>query len=519
MNKLITLIALATLTGVCASKAQSDNKRLVLIEEFSNTGCGPCASYSPILDSVVSYRLGEVISVKYHGNYPDASDPFYLAQRDDIDRKIAFYDITAYPTTVINGYVMENCSSEYILNNAINVMQQQPENYKINLNSNLTDGTLHLSATVTPQRDTVNANLRLNIVVIEEYYEDASAFSNGETHVRNITRKILPDANGYNIGDVMKAGESYTYTTDWAVTGFGNTDQLGVVAFLQDVNTKEVLATAYVPKAAKGTNKLCLMNVEGTPDNICTPNYYGKVTFRNEGENTITSATLNVNVNGTLKTYSWTGDISYLDKATLDFDDFTNFALNAVTNENTAEVWLSDINGTSSESNHMTLNFANAVKATSGVMLRIYTDNKPEETTWKVYNSAGDVVDEGGPYETGRKVYDTVLRLTADDCYTLEFYDAGGDGIVGNYGNGYFILYQYTADKKKKNIRQGDYDGSTYTVDFSLTDADATLGIKTISTADGTDKATLRYNLSGQPLGNSHVKGVVIENGEKVIGD
>ena len=58
-------------------------KRLVLVEEFTNTGCGPCASWSPVLDSALFYRMGECIAIKYHSSYPDRNDPFYLYDQEN----------------------------------------------------------------------------------------------------------------------------------------------------------------------------------------------------------------------------------------------------------------------------------------------------------------------------------------------------------------------------------------------------------------------------------------------------
>ena len=56
--------------------AEAQQKRLVLIEEFTNTGCGPCASWSPLLDSCINYRLGDCIAIKYHSGYPYNADEF-----------------------------------------------------------------------------------------------------------------------------------------------------------------------------------------------------------------------------------------------------------------------------------------------------------------------------------------------------------------------------------------------------------------------------------------------------------
>lgn len=500
MDKKFLLFTMLLMSVLLEANAQNA-KRIVLIEEFSNTGCGPCAQYSPILDSVVSYRLGDVISVKYHGNFPSANDVFYLNLKEDMDKKMSLYNVNSVPTTIINGQDMGNMLPEVSLNLIIDDMMKAETNFDLDLSADVKDHNLHVKAAVTPKKDVSNSNLRLHVCVIEEHYENAALFQNGETHVRNITRKMLPDADGYDFGETMETGKQYIYETDWTIKDFGDENQLGVVAFLQDMSTKEVLMTAYIPRKATGTDELCLMNVEYTPNEICKPDYYGTVTFRNQGANNITNAKLNVNINGKTKTYDWNGTLGYLDRATLDFSDFTDFDLNTATSSNSVEIWFSDINGTAKESNRFNINFTNAVNAQNGAILKIYTDKKPEETTWKVYNSAGEVADQGGPYNEPRKTYEKVLNLKTDDCYTLEFNDAGGDGIVGKNGNGYFILYQYTSDKKKKNIKQGDYEGASHQVDFGLENADITLGIEDVK-ADNidTDTPVTVYDISGKAV-------------------
>ena len=113
-------------------------------------------------------------------------------------------------------------------------------------------------------------------------------------------------------------------------------------------------------------------------------------------------------------------------------------------------MWFSNINGTDATSNHITKTLHNATQVTGGVQLRIYTDNAPEETSWKLYNSEGDVVQTGGPYSQSRHFYTENLQLKQDDCYQLEFLDAGGNGIKGAKG-------KEAAKATHKRLRQVEF--------------------------------------------------------------
>ena len=456
---------LITVIAFCFSATAQ--QRLVLVEEFTNTGCGPCASWSPLLDSCINYRLGECIAIKYHAGYPNRDDEYYLNDRESQQTRLEFYKVSGVPATFIDGQELGTRSFGF-LNNAISYCREQPAKYALSVNKTLVDN--QLTASVELERLTEDGNdvdvsqLRLFVAVIEEHIVVATPFPNGENELWYTMRKMLTPADGYALTPATDS-----YRVEWTVEHFDDMSKLGVVAFIQDMETKEILATAYSGPDAEGENRLTLANVYDTPDLICTPNYYGKVILRNDGANTITQAMLNVSVNGTVKQYPWTGSLGYLDRDTVAFDGFTTFQL-VSEGKNEVDIWLSDVNGTDTQTNHRTLSFDNSVQITYGVQLKIYTDKKPEEITWKLYDSAGDVVREGGPYDgQARKFITEDLQLTRDDCYLLEFLDAGGDGIIGSAGNGYYQLFQVDENGKTKRITQGDYDSSVYDVFFNLT--------------------------------------------------
>ena len=464
MKRLYLLVSILTLM---ATSIQAQQKRLVLIEEFTNTGCGPCASWSPVLDSCINYRLGDCVAIKYHSGFPNKSDEFYLYDQEAQQARVNFYGVNAVPTTLVDGQDLGERSYGH-LNQAISYCQEQPAKFAITISKQL-EG-IHLTAKValTPVNHEGTpedySKLKLFIATIEEHITSVQPWPNGEKELNYTMRKL-------NQGDLFTGTEQVEWETD--LDSFDNLSELGVLAFVQNMETKEILATAYSGPNAEGENRLTLQNLIDTPDLICTPNYYGKVIFRNDGANTITSATLNVSVNDEVKRYPWTGSLGYLERDTLAFDGFTTFQLNG-DGKNMVAVWFTDINGTDAQSNTRTSQFSNSVQATYGVQLKLYTDKKPEEITWKLYDSAGNIVREGGPYDGQARKFITVdFELTHDDCYQLEFLDAGGDGIKGAAGNGYYQLFQLDEQGKTKRIAQGDYTGSVYDVFFNLSDTPA----------------------------------------------
>lgn len=455
----------------------SAQKRLVLVEEFTNTGCSPCASWSPVLDSCIRYRLGDCIAIKYHSGYPNKADEFYTYDPEPQQTRLDFYGVSGVPSTFINGQELPERSFAY-LDAAISYCQQQPALFDLALTKQLDGQRLSVSATVAKIHDADSVNYlqpaedlsayRLFLAVIEEHIGASTPWPNGERELSYTLRKMLTPGTGIALNTTMEQ-----IGAEWDIDVFGNLDQLGVVAFVQDMESHDVVATAYSGPNAEGENRVALVNLFGTPDLICQPEYHGQVVLRNDGANTITRATLNVKVNGSVEKYRWTGNLHYLDRDTMTFEGFTNFQL-VSEGRNQAEVWLSDINGTGVTSNSLTTQFDNSVQATYGVRLKLYTDKKPEETSWTLFDGAGNVVRQGGPYTEARKFITVDFDLRRDDCYQLEFLDAGGDGIKGSAGNGYYQLFQMNEDGKQgPRLTQGDYAGAVWLVNFRLVGAPA----------------------------------------------
>ena len=454
-------------------------KRLVLIEEFTNTGCGPCATWSPLLDSCINYRLGDCIAIKYHSAFPNKSDEYYNYDPEANQAKVDFYHVTGVPATYVNGMDLGDRTFNS-LDNAITWCMNQPSEFLVNVSKELEGNHLKVTAAMvrkielsTEYSQSIEeidvSNLRLFIAAIEEHIESAVPYPNGETELYYTMRKMLTPVDGLPLSSSIQFLTNY----EWDIDNFDDLKELGVVAYLQNIETREILATAYSGPEPEGEDKLALLKLYDTPDLICTPNYFGKVILRNNGANAITSATLNVRINNVEKQYQWTGNLGYLDRDTLAFEGFDSFGL-VEEGKNVVWAWFSNINGSSAESNLVESSFDNAVQVTHAARLKLYTDNKPEEITWKLYNSAGEVMAAGGPYDGQARKFITVdFNLTRDDCYLLEFLDSGKDGIKGNAGNGYYQLYQVDENGKTKRIAQGDYGGEVFDLFFSLKDAPA----------------------------------------------
>jgi len=78
--------------------------------------------------------------------------------------------------------------------------------------------------------------------------------------------------------------------------------------------------------------------------------------------------------------------------------------------------------------------------ATNDIVLNINFDDYGSETTWDIKdNSDNSTVFSGGPYTNTDTTYQEIMTLLGGE-YTFTIYDAYGDGICCNYGEGSYTL-------------------------------------------------------------------------------
>lgn len=101
--KMKVLLAL-TLVLLCCAPA-SAVQRLPLIEDFTNDNCPPCDVIQDTMDVIFQGLVAEGKAAPYrpHVNWPSACDPMFLADQQDMQARIAYYQVNAVPTFHIDG--------------------------------------------------------------------------------------------------------------------------------------------------------------------------------------------------------------------------------------------------------------------------------------------------------------------------------------------------------------------------------------------------------------------------------
>lgn len=160
-----------------------------------------------------------------------------------------------------------------------------------------------------------------------------------------------------------------------------------------------------------------------------------KTEIQNLGSTTLTSATVTAKVEGTtVATFTWSGSLAPLASAVVTVGEYTFSSTKTVDYEVTTS---GDVEAGDNSRSLTTTAMASTFRTWN---LEVKTDPYPGETSWKLKDDAGAVVEEhtyvgaaGGAAggADASKTFNHVFNLDANKCYTLEVRDAYGDGLYG----------------------------------------------------------------------------------------
>lgn len=223
--------------------------RTALLEQFTSSTCGPCASlnttFAPMLTGLGTNQVGSnYAAVKYHMNWPQPNnDPSY---NPDGNTRKNYYGVTGIPDLFLNGGDMTGTSAS-----VMQAGQAKPAYMSLSANATVSGNQVTVNTDVTPYADIPNSH-KLHVAVTEySYTYTAGTTSQNEFHY--VVRKMLPNGNGTTLaplaaGQTQSNSGSHTFTIGGVAQGnynlWTNMQNLTVVAFVQNNSTKEVMQGA-----------------------------------------------------------------------------------------------------------------------------------------------------------------------------------------------------------------------------------------------------------------------------------
>ncbi len=285
------LLFLIALVGTTMLFAQSSPKRTVLIEEFTNASCPPCAAQNPAFHALLTKNVKNVVTIKWQTSFPGA-DPMNAQNKAEITTRTGYYAVKGVPEAVIDGVVPDDSYADG--KGGWQVAQGGyaggPYGYNQNVldyaTSQVATASVETSHTLNAAKDSIfitvkvnnssaskigSTTLRLQVALLEQTINFAKApGTNGEKEFFGIVRKSYPNALGTAVDSVAAKG-SRTYTFKAKLpTYIYDKKQIAVVSFLQDDATKAVMNSsisypinsfdAALTLTSTGPEKLCDKN-------------------------------------------------------------------------------------------------------------------------------------------------------------------------------------------------------------------------------------------------------------------
>lgn len=306
MMKKLSILAFALLCTVVVS---AQHLRRVLIEEFTNASCPPCAAQNPAFNATVAANFDKLTPIKYQTNWPGV-DPMNAQTQTDVGPRVTYYGVTGVPNGRQNGILEVFPMTSYtaaMIDAAYNTLT--PVTMTASHSINATYDSVFITVTVTSDA-ALSGNLKLRVAVTEDNINFASPpGTNGEADFFNVMRKMLPNSAGTTTGN-FAAGETKTYNFAWKLAYFYDLNQMSVSAFLQDDGSKEVYQSVRSEPLLPAIPGLGA-SVDSKTVFACAAGFTPSFTLHNTGNATLTNSLIRYRQGAAAWTdLNWTGNLA-----------------------------------------------------------------------------------------------------------------------------------------------------------------------------------------------------------------
>ena len=202
MKKVFTLtVILITILLTFGTTEAGD--RMMIIEFFTSSTCGPCASNNPIMTAFIQAQdPDKLASIGFHMSWPSpGNDPMYLHNPTDNDARRNFYGVNAIPAGFYDGLISIPLPySQSNLQSYFNSRKDILSPVTIIVRDSTYGDSVKVKVHVYCETYLENPNATMYMAVYEENIHYSSPpGTNGETDFHWVMRKMLPLATGTSL--------------------------------------------------------------------------------------------------------------------------------------------------------------------------------------------------------------------------------------------------------------------------------------------------------------------------------
>jgi len=214
--------------------------RTPLYEEFTSSTCGPCATFNStyFTTDFLNNNAGNFTIIKYQMSWPDPGDPYYTAE-GGVRR--AYYGVSGVPTLYIDAKEGTHFNTNQLQSDLDNELSV-PTFFTMSADFQLTGNNINVNTDITPYVDASDFTVQIAVV---EKTTTGNTGNNGEGEFHYVMMKMLPDASGTNMNFITGTPENVNESFDMSSTFTEELNDLAVVVFIQNDETKEVFQSVW----------------------------------------------------------------------------------------------------------------------------------------------------------------------------------------------------------------------------------------------------------------------------------
>ena len=496
-----------------------DQKRGILLEEFTGAYCPNCPDGHQIASSIVKSFKGQVVPVSIHtGNYSPNNGDFIL-RTDDGETIAMKFKPQGFPTGMVSRH---DFGKGYVFGRdqwSMQTKKLSEETATVNLyaESSFDGGSRELKIHVEGYNaaDNSSNDMRLNIMLLQDnIIGHQSGSAEGENyHHMHVLRDCITDAEGDAISSKAQ-GEyftaDYTYTMPKEIRGQElKAEDANIVVFVTSDGMSEVVNAIGLKPTYSNMN--ITPAAELVSPKIEIGSTYGFQFFEagiyNYSEEVLTKAVFDVDLNGEVTEVTADCNIKAFETGYVKIPCSYTFNANG---KMTYELKLKRTNNNDVKPVTLSGSFERPVVVENEVLVDIKTDKSSDENEFTLKDKDGNVVMTFGPFDNGKtNKFQKKIKLEKANTYCVEITDNAGNGM--EHGTrGHLIVTSGSNDLIDYIDNIPAYGARVF---FTI---ENDLSIEGIEVEDnGNGKI---YSLNGMVLNGSNSNArIIIKNGKKYI--
>ncbi|MGV8017225.1 MAG: T9SS type A sorting domain-containing protein [Ignavibacteria bacterium] len=291
MKKLFSFLLVVITISITSLSFAGD--RMILIEFFTSSTCGPCASNNPTMTAFVNAQNQDMLAaIGFHMNWPSpGNDPMYLFNPTDNNTRRSFYNVNSIPAGFFDGSTSISLPySQSALQNLFDARKNILSPVTIIIRDSTYGDSVLVRVHVFCETLLANTSATMQVGVIEENIHYSSPpGTNGETDFHWVMRAMLPNANGTPIS--LLPGVLNTYEFRYKMNPVWVPNKIKHIAYIQSPS-KEII------NAGKGLLNFCLLTnpayISVPQGQASTKNFKVKIPYVAQGFNSPVSFTAEV---------------------------------------------------------------------------------------------------------------------------------------------------------------------------------------------------------------------------------